>query len=149
MNVQQPQQQAGQPPQQQQCELSENALENWMNYQDNSEMAIKAIPDLIKLLNDEDHVVVNQAAMLVNQMSRKKTSCLALIESSNCVSSLVNCLMAADVNIETAKNVVGTFYNISMYKQGIQSIINSNAIQPLVNLLRYDAWPIILLKPLN
>lgn len=119
---------------QQPIEESDNALQNWMNYQDNSEMALKAIPDLIKLLNDDDLLIVSQAAILVNQMSKKKNACLALIESNDCVTSLVNCL-ANDTNIETAKNVVGTFYNISLYPQGINRIINSNAIQALVNLL--------------
>jgi hypothetical protein len=114
---------------------SDNALQNWMNYQDNNEMTLKAIPELIKLLNDEDLVVVGQAAMLVNQMSKKKNSCVALIETPDSLFSLVNCL-ANDRNIETAKHVVATFYNISMYPQGIQSIINANAIQALVNLLR-------------
>ena len=114
---------------------SDNALQNWMNYQDNNETTLKAIPELIKLLNDEDLVVVGQAAMLVNQMSKKKNSCLALIDTPDCLFSLVNCL-ANDRNIETAKHVVATFYNISMYPQGINSIIKSNAIQALVNLLK-------------
>lgn len=114
---------------------SDNALQNWMNYQDNNETTLKAIPELIKLLNDEDLVVVGQAAMLVNQMSKKKNSCLALIDTPDCLFSLVNCL-ANDRNIETAKHVVATFYNISMYPKGINSIIQSNAIQALVNLLR-------------
>ena len=132
-----------QPQQQQKIEPSvdsDNALQNWMNYQDNNETTLKAIPELIKLLNDEDLVVVGQAAMLVNQMSKKKNSCLALIETPDCLFSLVNCL-ANDRNIETAKHVVATFYNISMYPQGINSIIQSNAIQALVNLLRLVPSP--------
>lgn len=108
---------------------------DWMNSQDHMEAAIKAIPDLVVYLRDEDYAVVSQTAMIVNQMSRKKTSCLALIDNENIIQSLVHCL-STDINAETAKNVVGSLYNISMHKKGINNIIQNNAIQALMNLLR-------------
>jgi hypothetical protein len=108
---------------------------DWMNSQDHMEAAIKAIPDLVVYLRDEDYAVVSQTSMIVNQMSRKKASCLALIDNENIIQSLVNCL-SSDINAETAKNVVGSLYNISMHKKGINNIIQNNAIQALMNLLR-------------
>jgi hypothetical protein len=33
-------------------------------FQDDADLATRAIPELIKLLNDEDQVVVSQAAMV-------------------------------------------------------------------------------------
>lgn len=115
---------------------SDSAIQNWMNYKDNTEMAIKAIPEMVKLLNDEDHVIVGQAAALVHAMSKRKDACLALVDSSHdIVTSLVTCLMAHDATPDLAKNVVGTFYNLSLHSQGIKAILGANGIQPLINLL--------------
>lgn len=44
-------------------------------------MATRAIPELIKLLNDEDQVVVSQAAMMVHQLSKKEASRHAIMNS--------------------------------------------------------------------
>lgn len=45
-------------------------------------MATRAIPELIKLMNDEDQVVVSQAAMMVHQLSRKEASRHAIMNNS-------------------------------------------------------------------
>lgn len=37
-------------------QMLKHAVVNLINYQDDAELAMKAIPDLIKLLNDEDQV---------------------------------------------------------------------------------------------
>jgi hypothetical protein len=37
-------------------------------YQDDADLATRAIPELIKLLNNENQVVVSQAAMVVHQL---------------------------------------------------------------------------------
>jgi catenin beta 1 len=112
-----------------------NAVANWINYQDNSEMALKAIPDLLKLLIDEDLVVVQQAAILLNQMSRIEGPRLGLIQTSNAVQCLVDCLNTT-ADLETARSLVGTLYGVSTQKpSGTQAIINSKALQPLVKML--------------
>ncbi len=114
---------------------NDNAIADWINYQDNSEMAIKAIPDLLKLLVDEDLVVVQQAAILLNQMSRMEVPRMGLIQNGNAIQCLVDCLnMTAD--IETARNLVGALYGISAQKPlGVQAIGNSKALQPLIKIL--------------
>jgi catenin beta 1 len=112
-----------------------NAVANWINYQDNSEMALKAIPDLLKLLIDEDLVVVQQASILLNQMSRIEGPRLGLIQTSNAVQCLVDCLNTT-ADLETARSLVGTLYGVSTQKPtGTQAIINSKALQPLVKML--------------
>jgi len=106
-----------------------------MNYQDNSEMALKAIPELLKLITDEDLIVVQQAAILFNQMSRNEGPRMALIQTSNAVQCLVNCLNTT-ADIETARSLVGTLYSVSTQKPaGVQAIINSNALNTLVKML--------------
>lgn len=51
------------------------------NNQDDADLATRAIPELIKLLNDEDQVVVSQAAMMVHQLSKKEASRHAIMNS--------------------------------------------------------------------
>jgi hypothetical protein len=112
-----------------------NAVANWINYQDNSEMALKAIPDLLKLLIDEDLVVVQQAAILLNQMSRLEGPRVGLIQTTNAVQCLVDCLNTT-ADLETARSLVGTLYGVSTQKPaGTQAIVNSKALQPLVKML--------------
>lgn len=114
---------------------SENAVANWMNYQDSPEMALKAIPELLKLITDEDLIVVQQAAILFNQMSRNEGPRMALIRTTNAVQCLVNCLNTT-ADIETARSLVGTLYSVSTQKpDGVQAIINTNALNTLVKML--------------
>jgi hypothetical protein len=136
----------GSPPQEQQqqqqptTELmqpadNENPIADWINYQDNSEMAIKAIPDLLKLLVDEDLVIVQQAAILLNQMSRMEVPRMGLIQSAHAVQCLVDCLNTT-ADLETARNLVGALYGVSAQKPlGVQAIVNSKALPPLIKIL--------------
>lgn len=61
------------------------------NNQDDADLATRAIPELIKLLNDEDQVVVSQAAMMVHQLSKKEASRHAIMNSPqvSCASNLI------------------------------------------------------------
>jgi catenin beta 1 len=114
---------------------SDNAVANWMNYQDSPEMALKAIPELLKLITDEDLIVVQQAAILFNQMSRNEGPRMALIQTNNAVQCLVDCLNTT-ADIETARSLVGTLYSVSTQKPaGVQAIINSKALNTLVKML--------------
>lgn len=122
--------------QQQQEDDNDNAVANWMNYQDNSEMALKAIPELLKLITDEDLIVVQQAAILFNQMSRNEGPRMALIQTNNAVQCLVDCLNTT-ADLETARSLVGTLYSVSTQKPaGVQAIINSKALATLVKMLK-------------
>ncbi len=60
--------------------------------QDDADLATRAIPELIKLLNDEDQVVVSQAAMMVHQLSKKEASRHAIMNSPQMVAALVKAL---------------------------------------------------------
>ena len=133
---QQQQQQQAAPAAAAEADDSDNAVANWMNYQDNSEMALKAIPELLKLITDEDLIVVQQAAILFNQMSRNEGPRMALIQTNNAVQCLVDCLNTT-ADLETARSLVGTLYSVSTQKPaGVQAIINSKALNTLVKMLR-------------
>lgn len=55
-------------------QMLKHAVVNLINYQDDADLATHAIPELIKLLNDEDNNTVAHAAMMVHQLSRKEAS---------------------------------------------------------------------------
>ena len=118
------------------CDETENALANWMNNQNSGELATKAIPELVKLICDEDAVVVKEASLLFNTMSREENSRVSILQTPGTVQALVNCLIT-NSDLEVAKILVSTLYSISTQKPlGVQSIIASNALDPLVKLLK-------------
>ncbi|KAH7982811.1 hypothetical protein HPB52_007291 [Rhipicephalus sanguineus] len=71
-------------------QMLKHAVVNLINYQDDADLATRAIPELIKLLNDEDQVVVSQAAMMVHQLSKKEASRHAIMNSPQMVAALRN-----------------------------------------------------------
>merc|ERR1719411_508435 len=99
-------------------QMLKHAVVNLINYQDDADLATRAIPELIKLLNDEDQVVVSQAAMMVPQL----------------VAALVKAIANTN-DLESTKGAVGTLHNLSMHRQGLLAIFKSGGIPALVKLL--------------
>ena len=95
---------------------------------------MRDIPELIKLLNDEDQVVVSQAAMMVHQLSKKEASRHAIMNSPQMVAALVRAISNTN-DLESTKGAVGTLHNLSMHKQGLLAIFRSGGIPALVKLL--------------
>jgi catenin beta 1 len=115
-------------------QMLKHAVVNLINYQDDADLATKAIPELIKLLNDEDQVVVSQAAMMVHQLSKKEASRHAIMNSPLMVAALVRAISNTN-DLESTKGAVGTLHNLSMHKQGLLAIFKSGGIPALVKLL--------------
>jgi len=90
--------------------MLKHAVVNLINYQDDAELATRAIPELIKLLNDEDQVVVSQAAMMVHQLSKKEASRHAIMNSPQMVAALVRAISNSN-DLESTKAAVGTLHN--------------------------------------
>merc|ERR1719188_1748617 len=114
--------------------MLKHAVVNLINYQDDADLATRAIPELIKLLNDEDQVVVSQAAMMVHQLSKKEASRHAIMNSPQMVAALVKALSNSS-DLESTKGAVGTLHNLSHHKQGLLAIFKSGGIPALVKLL--------------
>lgn len=104
-------------------------------FQDDADLATRAIPELIKLLNDEDQVVVYQAAMMVHQLSKKEASRHAIMNSPQMIAALIRA-MANTEDIETTRCAAGTLHNLSHHRQGLLAIFKSGGIPALVKLLR-------------
>ncbi|XP_055588027.1 armadillo segment polarity protein isoform X3 [Uranotaenia lowii] len=115
-------------------QMLKHAVVNLINYQDDADLATRAIPELIKLLNDEDQVVVSQAAMMVHQLSKKEASRHAIMNSPQMVAALVRALSQSN-DLETTKGAVGTLHNLSHHRQGLLAIFKSGGIPALVKLL--------------
>ena len=56
---------------------------------------MRAIPELIKLLNDEDQVVVGKAVAMVHQLSKKEASRHAVMNSPQMITALLRAVSGA------------------------------------------------------
>eukprot|EP00918_Siedleckia_nematoides_P086844 GHVU01191113.1.p1 GENE.GHVU01191113.1~~GHVU01191113.1.p1 ORF type:complete len:744 (-),score=84.03 GHVU01191113.1:104-2257(-) len=115
-------------------QMLKHAVVNLINYQDDADLATRAIPELTKLLNDEDQVVVSQAAMMVHQLSKKEASRHAIMNSPQMVAALVRA-MSNTTDVETTRCAAGTLHNLSHHRQGLLAIFKSGGIPALVKLL--------------
>uniref|UniRef100_A0A3B5K9H2 Catenin beta-1-like n=1 Tax=Takifugu rubripes TaxID=31033 RepID=A0A3B5K9H2_TAKRU len=115
-------------------QMLKHAVVNLINYQDDAELATRAIPELTKLLNDEDQVVVNKAAVMVHQLSKKEASRHALMRSPQMVSAVVRAMQNSG-DVETARCSAGTLHNLSHHREGLLAIFKSGGIPALVKML--------------
>lgn len=115
-------------------QMLKHAVVNLINYQDDADLATRAIPELTKLLNDEDQVIVSQAAMMVHQLSKKEASRHAIMNAPQMVAALVRA-MANTNDVETTRCAAGALHNLSHHRAGLLSIFKSGGIPALVKLL--------------
>ncbi|XP_072105740.1 junction plakoglobin-like [Mobula birostris] len=110
------------------------AIVQLINYQDDAELATRAIPELTKLLNDEDQVIVSKATMIVNQLVKKDASCRALEQSPQMVAAVVRTMQNTS-DMETARHAAGILHNFSHHRDGMLAIFKSGGIPALVRML--------------
>ncbi|XP_039860945.1 junction plakoglobin isoform X2 [Simochromis diagramma] len=115
-------------------QLLKTALVHLINYQDDAELATRAVPELTKLLGDEDPVVVNKAAMIVNQLTRKEASLRVLVQSPAMVASVV-CAMTTTTDMETARCTASVLHSLSHQREGLLAIFKAGGIPALVRML--------------
>lgn len=115
-------------------QMLKTAIIHLINYQDDAELATRAVPELTKLLNDEDQVVVSKAAQIVNQLTRKEASRRALMQSPQMVSAVVRAMQNTS-DMETAKATASILHNLSHQREGLLSIFKSGGIPALVRML--------------
>ncbi|RXM35565.1 Junction plakoglobin [Acipenser ruthenus] len=115
-------------------QMLKTAIVHLINYQDDAELAIRAVPELTKLLNDEDPVVVNKAAMIVSQLARKDASRRALMQSPQMVAAVVRTMQNTS-DMETARCTTSILHNLSHHREGLLAIFKSGGIPALVRML--------------
>ncbi|TPP57747.1 Catenin (Cadherin-associated protein) beta 1 [Fasciola gigantica] len=96
--------------------------------------AASAIPDLVKLIKDEDdQVIIYQSSMMVFQLS-KSEAIDALIRSNEMIECIISALDRTD-DPETVRLLSGTLYNMSQTQTGLKAIFATNCVPCLVKLL--------------
>ncbi|KAJ8264581.1 hypothetical protein GJAV_G00150940 [Gymnothorax javanicus] len=115
-------------------QLLKNAIIHLINYQDDAELATRAVPELTKLLNDDDQAVVNKAAMIVNQLTRKDASRKVLMQSPQMVAAVVRTMQNTN-DMETARCTASILHNLSHQREGLLAIFKSGGIPALVRML--------------
>lgn len=115
-------------------QMLKTAIVHLINYQDDAELAMRAVPELTKLLNDEDQVVVGKAAQIVNQLTRKEASRRALMQSPQMVAAVVRAMQNTS-DMETARATASILHNLSHHREGLLSIFKSGGIPALVRML--------------
>uniref|UniRef100_A0A3P9K4R4 Junction plakoglobin a n=1 Tax=Oryzias latipes TaxID=8090 RepID=A0A3P9K4R4_ORYLA len=110
------------------------AIVHLINYQDDAELATRAVPELTKLLNDEDQFVVSRAAQIVNQLSRKEASRQALMQSPQMVAAVVRAMQNTS-DMETTRATASIMHNLSHKREGLLAIFKSSGIPALVRML--------------
>ncbi|XP_061829790.1 junction plakoglobin-like isoform X1 [Nerophis lumbriciformis] len=115
-------------------QLLKTAIVHLINYQDDAELATRAVPELTKLLADDDPVVVNKAAMIVNQLTRKEASRRVLVQSPTMIGAVVRAMTTA-VDMETARCTASILHSLSHQSEGLQVIFKSGGIPALVRML--------------
>eukprot|EP00112_Aurelia_sp_Birch-Aquarium-sp1_P020658 Seg538.8_Seg538.4 transcript_id=Seg538.8_Seg538.4/GoldUCD/mRNA.D3Y31 product="Catenin beta" protein_id=Seg538.8_Seg538.4/GoldUCD/D3Y31 len=115
-------------------QMLKNAVVDLINYQDDADVATRAIPELVKLLGDPNPATVKQAAVMAHQLSKKEASRHAIMNNPNIVAALVKCSTTSN-DTETVKCAVGALHNLSHHRQGLLAIFKSGGIPALVRLL--------------
>jgi catenin beta 1 len=111
------------------------AIMNLINYQEDADVTIKAIPELLKLLNDDDKSVVCKTLKLIDQLSRKDASKFALTSSKELINALINLILNTN-DLEVHNSAASILNNLSSNnKQALYVIFKSGGIPALIKLL--------------
>lgn len=116
------------------AQVLKNAVINLINYQDVADSATKALPELLRLLEDNDNATVAHAAMIVNQFSKKEASRHALSNSTQLIKTLLQTIEHSS-DPETTKIVSEVLNNIADNSQGLLAIFKTGGIRSLIQAL--------------
>lgn len=107
-----------------------------LNYQNEAELAKCAIPELIRLLNTGDPHILQQASIVVNQISKKEAGCHALMNDMQLVAVLVRVANSSN-DPDTVKNGVGALHNMSHHRLGFYFCMKFFSSKSHFNLYNY------------
>lgn len=125
------------------CQHLKSAIVHLINYQEDAEVTVKAIPEILKLLSDDDKLVVTKALTLVDQLSRKDASRFALTSSPALVTALIQIITSTN-DPEQQRLAASALNNISSHnKQGLMTIFKSGGIPALIKLLSSPIEPVV------
>ncbi|XP_065834017.1 catenin beta-1-like isoform X1 [Oscarella lobularis] len=111
-----------------------NAVMSIINYQDDADLAGRVIPEATRLLGDGDPSVVNHAALIVHELSKREASRHAIIGNPALIGGLVHVLGTTN-EPDAMRSISGTLHNLSHHRQGLSSMYKAGGIPALVRLL--------------
>ena len=114
-------------------QMLKTAVLDQVKYVDDA-IAAQAIPEILKLLNDEYKSVVSKSVAFVDQLSSKDASRTALANSQALINALLN-LMNNSNDLQTQSNAASALHNISSNRTGLQIIFKSGGIPAIIKLL--------------
>lgn len=125
-------------------QMLKTAIVHLINYQEDAEVTAKAIPELLKLLTDDDRLTVTKTLNLIQQLSRKDASRFALTNSQQLINALIN-LISNTNDSELQRLAASSLNNISNHnnKQGLLAVFKSGGIAALVKLLSSSTEAIV------
>jgi hypothetical protein len=118
------------------------ALTHIINYQEDADATLKAIPELIKLLNDDDKMVVSKTLKLIDQLARKDASRLALATSHALIANLLNLVLNTQ-ELDFHSSISSIMQNLSTNKQALFVLFKSGGIPALIRLLSSQVESIV------
>lgn len=120
-------------------QLLKNAVVDIINYKEDAEIAEKALPELLRLLNDDDPTVSAQAATILHSLAKKEAS-----RSAMCTGTVVQVLIQSLNNPRyfdsLRQSIAGVLYCLTQNSQGRLVLLKTAAIPVLVKFLEYIAF---------
>jgi hypothetical protein len=115
-------------------QLLRNAVNDIINYKEDAEITEKALPELIRLLNDDDPIIAGQAALILHTLAKKEASRLAL-STPQMIQALIRAISNSHANNDIQQGVAGVLHCLSQQKQGLFVIFKGGGIPLLIKLL--------------
>lgn len=115
--------------------MLKHAVVNLINYQDDANLASKAIPELQTLLSDDDPATQTHCLQLMLQLSRKEASRHALMQAPQLIGQLVRMINDQDISGEQIKLASAILHQLSQHRQGLLVIFKTGGINALVKML--------------
>lgn len=119
------------------AQVLKTAVSALTTYQGSTELTAKALPDIAKLLQQQnrgDNSTISEAAKLMNDLTKKEASCKAVISNGHVVRTMVQAMVSTH-SLDVQKSLAGGIHNISGDRRGLQMIYNSSGIPCLAQLL--------------
>lgn len=119
-----------------------NNVSDLMTYADDADLASRVLPEVIRLLNENDLQVVLQGAQIINNFTKKEATCHVFINNMHLVSALVRTANNSN-DAETVRSTVGAMHNMSHHRNGLLAIFKSGGIPALVRLLGHRVEAVV------
>lgn len=124
-------------------QLMKTAVTNIINYQDDADLATRALPELLRLLADPDPAIVAHAAKLIHEMAKKEASLRAMLAFPD-LAPAVCAALARGGDEATLLHTAATLHLLSRHEPGLLAIFRSGGIPALLAMLQSPLEPVVL-----